>query len=866
MAGREAASGVGGIAMWMHYLRGFRTQPAHIADLIPWVEGDERQRVIRCKDGSLLAVWQIDPKDMARLSPEEQGSLMLALNTAWKRIQGGWGIWHERVRLPATLPSGCDQGAHPVATLIEEAHRRDYDPSLWADTVYLTIHRQAPRLPWEETVESLLYSGSMEHAVESASRRFDEGSQAIIDVLRTGVEGIAPVTGDALARYLHGLVSDHDQPVAWGDGHGLDYALADSPLITGLSPQLGDQYFVMVSVRNFPDEVWSDMLAAVRTLPFGFRQMVRWLPRTAETNQREMTRLQEQHASTKHRFKDSVIKWLTKKEPEITNTFADHQEKDTDAAKFSMQTEDVSYGDWCMTVRLQDETESVAQGQAREVERVLRARGLVTVRERLNSVEALLGSWPGLPLRNPRQFKLSSSNGLLMAPWQEPWGGIPYNTHLQAPALCLAKTSQCMPFWLTPWADDVGHLLMFGPSGSGKTAPLTFLASCVLSRYAKSRLRTLDFKRAARAFYLCLEAPYRDFARDTIPLQPYAYIGDPQERTWAYEWTLDRIEDMNTVLTASIREYVENSLRSLAGLPSENWTMSGFRYVMGTLRTPARAPGVSQETLERLRVEKADVVRAIDAMTSRGPYGRFYDMGRASDADHRVEAYELQGLLATPRVVPGVVSLLAHRRQLTGAPTILILHEASRYLKFPSFVKQIDEDLRLLRDKNWSLWLETQDADDLLDTTVQRLLLNNCPTRVLSPNPQATSPAIQPAYEAIGLRHPAIAQIAQLHPKRDMYVQCPDGEAAIHLPLTPVAQAICGASRTSDHAGMDMILDRYGPKNFTYHWLQWKQLPDAAERFKQLRGDMDDADGDADPGMDGLAPVAALLAATAAEG
>src|SRR5262245_43337616 len=149
--------------MFWHYLRGFRRKATHIADLIPWVDAVDpaRQRVIRCKDESLFAVWQVEPLDLESLTDVLQGQVMLALNSAWKRLPGDWGIWLTTLRQRPALPDGADQGAHPVPTLIEADHRATYDPTLWGDQLYLVLWRQAPLLALAETLSDVVYTGSM---------------------------------------------------------------------------------------------------------------------------------------------------------------------------------------------------------------------------------------------------------------------------------------------------------------------------------------------------------------------------------------------------------------------------------------------------------------------------------------------------------------------------------------------------------------------------------------------------------------------------------------------------------------------------------------------------------------------------------
>jgi hypothetical protein len=830
---------------------GWLRESKDLPDLVPWVEGVGGDQVIRCRDDSLLATWQVEPYDLSSWSADEQGQMILALNNAWKRLRGRWGVWCDTPRGRACLASGEDQAVHAVPTLLERTHRSTYDPSLWTQDFYLSLWRRPPRFPLMDLLGEWLYPSTSQTPQVSDDQTFLAECAAIIDVLRPGVRQLTPVCGTALSTYFHQLVSDQAQTVAWPlDGRDLNYALTDTHLETGLTPLLGKPWVAVVSLkRPFPPQHWTSMLRDLHHLPFSFRQTVVWMHHEAETNRRDFTNQQKKHASKKWRFGDAVVSWATRQQANVlTDSFVEHQEKDTDAARFDLLAQEVTYGDCVFTMILQHEDHATLEAQVQEVTRVIRGCQLTAVVERANAAAAMLNSWPGKGLENPRHFKLSSMNGLhLFSAWSTPWAGQPQTTALHAPALCLMKTETCMPFWLSLHVGDVGHSLCFAPSGAGKSTLMAFLVCQWLSRYPGARVFYLDVKRAARSMFLCLEAPYLDFARDQINLQPLGRVHEAHERAWALDWLLDLVVASGQPRTPTVERFIEWGLLDVAALSPRERTLSALRAILPRRYAPRRAEGVSSAELEHARREQMAVIQSLERYTGRGSYGYALDGDHDDLTDAPIQGFELLGLLETPRLIDAVTSYLGHRfyQGLTGAPTLMVCDEAGQYLIHDGFRRQIDALLRLGRDKKLALLIGTQEATDVLDNRLKTLLVNQCVTRLYPPNANALTGAARPAYDALGLGEPAITRISRATAKRDVYVQQQGvGEQLAHLSLSPVELAVCGSSSTESHTAMDTILAEYGPHGFAERWLTHQGLPQDAERLRQIRKELH---GTADP-------------------
>ncbi len=146
----------------------------------------------------------------------------------------------------------------------------------------------------------------------------------------------------------------------------------------------------------------------------------------------------------------------------------------------------IGFGYLTATLVVLGETAVDADEKLRLAERVINARGFVTVTETLNAVEAWLSSIPGQAYANVRHPIVSTLNLAHVAPLATSWAGEDWNRHLDAPPLILARTDGSTPFRLDLFVGDVGHTLVVGPTGAGKSVLL------VAARFAMASL----FRRA----------------------------------------------------------------------------------------------------------------------------------------------------------------------------------------------------------------------------------------------------------------------------------------------------------------------------------------------------------------------------------
>ena len=167
-----------------------------------------------------------------------------------------------------------------------------------------------------------------------------------------------------------------------------------------------------------------------------------------------------------------------------------------------------------------------------------------------------------------------------MMPMSAVWAGPEKNEHLDGPPLIVTRTDGATPFRLVTHIGDVGHTLVAGPTGMGKSVLLAILAM-QFRRYFGSRIFAFDMGRSMRATILGLGGEHYDLGADGgIAFQPLARIAHEGYRTWAAEWVEGRLLHEGVTVGPDEKAAIWSALRSLAGAPVEQRTMTGLSVLL----------------------------------------------------------------------------------------------------------------------------------------------------------------------------------------------------------------------------------------------------------------------------------------------
>ena len=787
----------------------YRKRPALLADWLPWA-GLVAPGVVLNKDGSFQRTARFRGPDLDSATQGELIATSARLNNALRRLGSGWALFVEaRRREAADYP----QSSFPEALswLVDEERRAGFEEagSHFESNYHLTL----VYLPPEEArsrAGHLLYENRRTEGVDWRERldTFVAVSARFLDLL----DGVMPEVGwlddAATLTYLHGCISSVRQPVAVPEvPMHLDVLLADRPLVGGLAPMLGEQHLRVLTVRGFPTSTWPGILDDLNRLGFAYRWSTRFLCMDKAEAEKELVRLRRQWFAKRKNVVALLRETIFNQETPLVDTDASNKASDADAALQELGSDQVSFGYVTATVVVMDTDASAADEKLRQAERVIQGRGLVTIPETLNAVDAWLSSIPGNAYANVRQPIVSTLNLAHLMPVSAVWAGQERNAHLNGPPLIVTRTDGATPFRLVTHIGDVGNTLVVGPIGMGKSVLLATMAM-QFRRYPGSRIFSFDRGRSIRASILGLGGEHYDLGLGaelgaeeggSIAFQPLARIDREGWRTWAAEWIEGRLVQEGVVVGPPEREAVWSALASLAGAPLEQRTLTGLSVLLQS---------------NALRQALAPYVLG-------GAHGRLLDADadRLGTAD--VQAFEMEELMPSKAAVKAVLGYLFARfeERLDGAPTLLILDEAWLFLDDPIFAARIRQWLKTLRKKNVSVVFATQSLADIQNSAIAPAIVESCASRIFLPNPQATEPQIRSIYEGFGLNARQIGIVATATPKRDYYYQSRLGNRVFELGLGPVALAFAGASLPEQQRDMDRLIAEHGAEDFARRWL-----------------------------------------------
>ncbi|CAM8781096.1 conjugal transfer protein TrbE [Burkholderia pseudomallei] len=795
----------------MLYLAEYRQRPAVLADWLPWA-GLVAPGVVLNKDGSFQRTARFRGPDLDSATQGELIATTARLNNALRRLGSGWALFIDAERRPA---ADYPRSEFPEALswLVDEERRAAFE--LAGSHFESGYHLTLVYLPPEESrarAAKLLYENTPMSGVDWRERlaAFVAETDRVFDLLDGVMPEIAWLDDSETITYLHASISTRRYRIGVPEvPFHLDALLADSTLIGGLAPMLGDQHLRVVTVRGFPTSTWPGLLDDLNRLGFAYRWSTRFLCLDKAEAEKELTRLRRQWFAKRKNVIALLRETIFQQESPLVDTDASIKAMDADAALQELGSDQVAFGYMTATVTVMDTDAAAADEKLRRVERTIQSRGFVTIPETLNAVEAWLSSIPGHAYANVRQPSISTLNLAHLMPLSAVWAGPEKNKHLNGPPLIVTRTDGDTPFRLMTHIGDVGHTLVVGPTGMGKSVLLATLAM-QFRRYRNSRILAFDMGRSMRATILGLGGEHYDLGSDgAIAFQPLAHIDRENYRTWAAEWVEGRLLHEGIAVGPDEKAAVWSALGSLAGAPIEQRTLTGLSVLLQS---------------NALRQALAPYVLG-------GAHGRLLDADHDRLGGADVQGFEMEELMPSKAAVLAVLGYLFARfdERFDGAPTLLILDESWLFLDDPVFAARIRQWLKTLRKKNVSVIFATQSLADIKDSSIAPAIIESCASRIFLPNPQATEPQIREIYEGFGLNSRQIEIVAIAEPKRDYYYQSRLGNRLFDLDLGPATLAFVGASTPQDQRDIDRVLLNAGTPGFAGAWLRHSGLDWAAD-------------------------------------
>lgn len=798
----------------------FRQRADRLSDLLPWALL-VAPGVVLNKDGSFMQSIRFRGPDLESSTEAQLVSATARLNNALKRLGSGWAVFVEARRQQAMAYP--EEGHFPDAvSWLVDAERRDLfirEEEHYESVYFLSFQY----LPDREAVSKLskYFISSEEDSEQDYHKSLDfftGNVRRVFDILKDFMYEVEFLDDDQTLTYLHSCISEKKHKVKKPDiPVYLDSILADTPLVGGLEPKLGDLHLRTSSIMAFPSSSVPAILDALNHLPIEYRWVTRYIPMDKLDAEKVLKNYRRQWFSKRKGMMNIVTEVFSKQESAIVDTAAVRKSQDADEAIQELSDDHVSFGYFTATVTVWDADKETAHEKMREVERVINGLGFTVVTETINSVEAWLSSLPGHVNSNVRMPLIHSLNLAHMIPFSALWAGPRQNEHLKAPPLMYTRTTGNTPFRLCNHIGDVGHEMIIGPTGAGKSVLMNLMAMQFL-RYDDAQVFIFDKGGSFLVSTYGVGGHYYQVGSvqsEGLVFQPLAHIDQNSERVWAQDWLCGLMRNENIEITPDTKDVIWEALTNLSNVPKEQRTLTGLKALLqdSTLR------------------------QAIDTYCLGGPYGEILDADTEVFYESNWQCFEMEDLMQIPDVVAPVLSYIFHvlEKRFDGKPTLMILDEAWLFLDHPIFEAKIREWLKTLRKLNVSVVFATQSVDDTLNSKIASALIESCPSRIYLPNDRALEPNVRSSYEQLGLNDRQIQILAGSIPKRQYYFESHKGNSLFDLGLGPIGLAFAAASSPQEKKKAREIMEKGGLDKFAPDFLRANGLDWAAEILEERR-------------------------------
>ena len=329
-------------------LREYRNKPTTLADYLPWA-ALVAPGVVLNKDGSFQRTARFRGPDLESATPAELIAACARLNNALRRLGSGWALFVEAERYAAAdYPDST--WPDPVSWLVDQERRAAFEghtaPSFAGDHdaherrqhFESAYHLTLVHLPPAETArrfEALLLDrpqGAERVDGREHLENFIRETNRLLDLVAGLLPELEPLDDAATLTYLHGTISTKRHPVGVPETPmHLDAVLADTPLVGGLEPRLGDQHLRTLTIQSFPGSTTPGLLDELNQLGSGYRWVVRFLPLDKAEATKALTKYRRLWFAKRKSVAQILREMLFQEQQVLVDSDADNKASDADA-------------------------------------------------------------------------------------------------------------------------------------------------------------------------------------------------------------------------------------------------------------------------------------------------------------------------------------------------------------------------------------------------------------------------------------------------------------------------------------------------------------------------------------------------------
>lgn len=788
----------------------YKEKPSHFSDLLIWNAILPDGTIIN-KDGSFQKSFSYRGSDLDSATTQELDIVSARINNVLKRLSGGWCLFADAERVKSNKYMTA-QFPDTVTYLIDNERKKSFESGTHYESNYFLTFLYLPPEDAQDKLSSLLVEKSTNGNKQTTDyRKYFE--KTVYDMQRLFAEVLCEfdeMTAEQTLTYLHSIISNKKHTIKYPEVPlYIDAQLADTPVIPGLEPKLGnlkDEHHIRaISVISFPGESSPGILDALNRLGFEYRWSTRYIALDKEDATKQISTIMKKWYSKRKGIKAMVSEWMSGQESIVQDNDAVNKANECDLALIAVANDEVSYGYANTTIIIKEKDENMLEKKIRAIEKTINGLGFTTIVETLNGFEAWLGTIPGHARQNPRRPLWSTLNLAHLMPISAIWAGNETNDHLDhQPPHIYCITSGNTPYRLNLNIQDLGHTMIVGPPGSGKSTLLSLLAA-QFPKYKQSQVYCFDKGYSMLPLTAGVGGEFYDLgkAESGLCFQPLANIDNENEASWAFEWILSIIAQENLPINPDIKSKVWQAITSLALSPKEERTLSGLTYL----------------------VQDNSIRQAIAPYTNQGSLGHLLDSNTDSLGTATWQLFEMETLMNTKMAVMPTLTYLFHKleqRFRKGHPAILILDEAWVFLDNPIFSAKIREWLKVLRKNDVYVVFASQSLSDVVNSSIFSALIDSCPTQIFLPNAKAQDEQNSKIYESFGLNERQIQLISIATPKRHYFYKSSIGSRIFDLGLGPMELAYCASAGKESYDKITKIIKEHGKDKFNHEWLREK--------------------------------------------
>lgn len=381
--------------------------------------------------------------------------------------------------------------------------------------------------------------------------------------------------------------------------------------------------------------------------------------------------------------------------------------------------------------------------------------GMVVAREDLALEAAFWAQLPGNFGFRPRKAPVTTRNFAGLAAWHNFPVGRAQGNHW-GEALALLRTAAGSPYYFSLHASDpreadggsrrdTGHTFICGPTGSGKTVFLGFLVAMLTKSGATQVI--FDKDRGLAILVRALGGRYLTLKRG-VPTgcNPLALPATAGNQSFQREWLKRLVARPGRGLTVREEAELEHALNGTWALEPPYRRLSRLIEFLD----PTDAEGCAARLARWCESRGGDLAWVFDA-----PVDVMQDVIGAAPAvvcergelwiEHesssvsRIVAFDVTDFLDLEEVRGPLTSYLFHlvRQILDGRRLVVWMDEFAKLLSDPAFEGFARDGLKTWRKLNGVAAFATQSPSDVLASPIARTVVEQTPTKIFFPNPEA---------------------------------------------------------------------------------------------------------------------------------